>query len=82
MANYRIKVEVLNDNMERSEQLESGIEVEGLVLLANVDNDNVMSCIMNMSRFDIASAIHGEEAIISGALLSKVLSKMEDNDNE
>jgi len=39
MANYRIKVEVLNDNMERIEQLECGMDVEGFVILANVDSE-------------------------------------------
>ena len=82
MANYRIKVEVLNDNMERSEQLECGIDVNGFVILANVDNETAMNCIKNMSRNDIANAIHGYNPIVEAALLSRVFSRMEDKYDE
>jgi hypothetical protein len=82
MANYRIKVEVLNDNMERLEQLECGMDVEGFVILANVNNESAMSCIMNMSRKDIADAIHGDRPIVEAALLSQMLSHLEEKDDE
>jgi hypothetical protein len=82
MANYRIKVEVLNDNMERIEQLESGIDVEGFVILANVDNKKAMNCIMHMTRKDIADAIHDFRPIVDAAMLSTILSRREGNDDE
>ena len=82
MANYRIKVEVLNDNMERIEQLECGMDVEGFVILANVDSERSVNCIMHMSRKDIADAIHGDRPIVEAALLSRMLSHLEEKDDE
>ena len=68
--------------MERIEKLECGIDVEGFVILANVDNEKAMNCIMNMSRKNIAEALYGDRPIVEAALLSRMLSRMEEKDDE
>lgn len=78
MANYRIKVERLNNEVELAEELERGVEVNGFVLLGNVNKERALSCIMHMSRKDIADAIHAERPIVEAALLSVMLSRMEE----
>lgn len=83
MANYRIWVERLNDEVEISEELERGIEVDGFAFLADVDDDLVMNVICHMSIKMIAQAMDGDEPFVKAALLSRLmaaLSKGESNE--
>lgn len=83
MANYRIRVERLNDEVEISEELERGIEVDGFAFLADVDDDRVMNAICHMSIMMIAQAMDGDEPFVRAALLSRLMaahSKGESNE--
>lgn len=73
MANYRIKVERLNDEVELREELERGVEVDGFAILAE-DDDRVMQWVHHMSIMMMAQAMDGEEPFIRAAELSRVLS--------
>ena len=77
MANYRIRVERLNDEVEISEELERGIEVDGFAFLADVDDDRVMQVINHMSIMMMAQAMDGEEEFITAAALSRMFAKAE-----
>ena len=77
MANYRIRVERLNDEVEISEELERGIEVDGFAFLADVDDDRVMQVINHMSIMMIAQAMDGAEEFITAAALSRMIAKAE-----
>lgn len=72
MANYRIKVERLNDKVELSEALERGVEVDGFAILAE-DDDRVMQWVHYISIMMMAQAIDGEEAFITAAALSRMI---------
>lgn len=76
MANYRIKVERLNDEMEPIDELERGVEVDGFALLANVDEKHGMCAVQNMSILDISKVINGDKTIITAAKLSETLTHM------
>ena len=83
MANYRIKIERLNDEVEISEELERGIEVDGFAFLADVDDDRAMNTICHMSIMMIAQAMDGDEPFVRAALLSRLMaaqSKGESNE--
>ena len=83
MENYRIRVERLNDEVEISEELERGIEVDGFAFLADVDDDQVMNAIFHMSIMMIAKAMDGDEPFVRAALLSILMaaqSKGESNE--
>lgn len=73
MANYRIKVERLNDEVKLSEELERGVEVDGFAILAE-DDDRVIQCVNHMSIMMMAQVIDGEGPFIRAAELSRILS--------
>lgn len=73
MANYRIKVERLNDKVELSEELEQGVEVDGFAILAE-DDDRVMQWLHHISIMMMAQAMDGEEPFIRAAELSRIYS--------
>lgn len=73
MANFRITVEALNDDVYANEKLANGIEVEGYVLMADIDGKCGILNFRNMSVLDIAQCINGNEDIIHAARVSDAL---------
>lgn len=73
MANFRIKVEALNDNVQVNEKLANGIEVKGYVLMGDIDGERGILNIGKMSIVDIAQCINGNKDIIHAARVSDVL---------
>ena len=76
MANYRIKVERLNDDVPLSKELEDGVEVKGFAILADVDDERVLSVVQHMSCKDIACAMHGNDTFMHAAALSAMARMM------
>lgn len=83
MANYRIRVERLNEQVPLLEELERSIDVDESVILGNVDEERVVSAIQNISIEELAQAIGGQDTIVHAAILSMmVCAHGEDGEDE
>lgn len=69
MANFRIKVEVLNPEMEVVEDLKNGVECEGFFLCADQGKEQTVH-IEHMSVMDIAADIAADTNLMQAAFIA------------
>lgn len=69
MANYRIKVEPLNPDMETSEELMNGIECNGFFMGIDRD-DQATTVIQHVSSVDVAVHIAKSTELLEAAMIA------------
>lgn len=69
MANFRIKVEYLNPDMETSEELMNGIECDGFFMGLDCD-DHDTTVIQHLTRVDVAATIAKSTDLLEAAMIA------------
>ena len=69
MANFKIKVEALNPEMEVDENLKNGVECEGFFLCADQGKEQTVH-IEHMSIMDIARHIAADTNLMQAAFIA------------
>lgn len=72
MSNYRVKVEVLNPELDASEELLDGFECEGFAMILDEGTGSTIA-VQHMTSLDIAKGIASSPTIRAAAHLGNAL---------